>query len=136
MKKKLIYEFLFLWKIFNRKIFNLIFWDNMLLLIYTPIGYKEEGMKKTIRDEALKKNLTIRLNKIEGQVRGIKKMIDEDIYCNDIITQTTAVISALSAVSNIILENHLKNCLVKDINNQSDEILNEVIETIKKMTKK
>lgn len=63
-------------------------------------------------------------------------MIDENIYCNDIITQNTAVISALNAVSNIILENHLKNCLLKDINNQSDEILNEVIETIKKMTKK
>lgn len=93
-------------------------------------------MKKTIRDDELKRNLSSRLNRIEGQVRGIKKMVDEDVYCNDIIIQISAVISALSSTSNIILENHLKSCLVKDINENSDEVLNEVIDTIKKMTKR
>lgn len=93
-------------------------------------------MKKTIRDDELKRNLSSRLNRIEGQIRGIKKMVDEDVYCNDIIIQISAVISALSSTSNIILENHLKSCLVKDINENSDEVLNEVIDTIKKMTKR
>ena len=93
-------------------------------------------MRKTIRDKELKKNLTNRLNKIEGQVRGINKMLEDDYYCNDILIQIKAVNSALNSVSHIILENHLSNCLVKDIHNNSDEVLKEVIETIKKMTDK
>ena len=56
-------------------------------------------MKKTIREEGLKKNLTNRLNRIEGQIRGINKMVEDDIYCNDILIQIKAVNSALLILS-------------------------------------
>ena len=106
-------------------------------MINIPYGGIRSGvMKKTYRDEKLKKNLINRLNRIEGQIRGIKRMVEEDIYCNDIINQNSAVISAMGSVSNIVLENHLKNCLVKDIGENKDEVLLEVIETIKKMSKR
>ena len=92
--------------------------------------------KKTIRTETLKKDLTIRLNRIEGQVRGLNRQVEEDAYCDDILNQITAVRAALQSVSRLVLENHLKNCLVRDIRNDQNEIIDELLATIDKMMKK
>ena len=92
--------------------------------------------KKTIRTEALKRNLTVRLNRIEGQVRGLNRQVQKDAYCDDVLNQIAAVRSALQSVSRLVLENHLRNCLVRDIKNDQNEIIDELLETIDKMTKR
>ena len=67
--------------------------------------------KKSNHPEIVKTNLTHRLNRIEGQIRGIKRMVDEDVYCDDIITQLSATQSALNSVATVLLEGHLKGCV-------------------------
>jgi DNA-binding FrmR family transcriptional regulator len=92
-------------------------------------------IKTTNRHEELKKKLINRLNKIEGQIRGLKKMIEEDSYCDDILTQISASKGALNGVSKLVLENHLKNCLVRDIKENKEETIDELLITIERMLK-
>lgn len=68
--------------------------------------------RKSHHPERVKKDLTTRLNRIEGQIRGIKGMIEKDAYCDDVITQLSATQSALNSVARILLEGHLKGCVV------------------------
>ena len=89
--------------------------------------------KITVREDKLKSNLIIRLNRIEGQVRGIKGMIEKDVYCNDILVQISAAQAALDSVSKLVLENHIRGCLVEKIQAGEDEIIDELIVTIGKM---
>ena len=89
----------------------------------------------TKRPEELKKKLIGRLNKIEGQIRGLKNMIENDIYCDDVLTQISASKGALNAVSKLVLENHMKNCLVRDIRENKDETIDELLITIERMLK-
>ncbi len=89
--------------------------------------------KKTIRPAELKENLLKRLSRIEGQVRGIKRMVDEDVYCDDIINQITAVQSALGSIKKILLENHIKNCVRKSIEQKEYAIIDELMNTLKKI---
>ena len=72
-------------------------------------------MKEKHRDISEKKYFDTRLKTIEGQVRGIRGMIEEDRYCNDILIQITAVIKSLKGVENELLKNHLSTCVVRDI---------------------
>ena len=86
------------------------------------------------RDPKEEKDLINRLNRIEGQIRGIKAMVQEDRYCTDILVQVSAVQSALNSFSSKLLSNHIKSCVVQDIENgKGDEAINELCETIKKM---
>jgi len=87
----------------------------------------------TIREEKLKNKLITRLNKIEGQIRGIKGMVEKDTYCNDILIQISAAQAALDSVSKLVLENHIRSCLVAKIQLGEDEIIDELIITIGKM---
>ena len=89
--------------------------------------------KITFREEKLKSNLVKRLNRAEGQVRGIKGMIEKDAYCNDVLIQISAVQAALDSVSKLVLENHIRGCLVKKIQAGEDDIIDELIVTIGKM---
>lgn len=89
--------------------------------------------RSTQRGEEEKKEFTKRLNIIEGQVRGINQMIAEDRYCDDILIQIAAVDKALKSLGNNILENHLKTCVTRDIQNGKLEILEEVMLLIKKL---
>ena len=74
-----------------------------------------------------------RLNRIEGQVKGIQKMIDEERYCIDILTQISAIRSAINKVGSIILENHIKGCVVNSIKeDNSEESIAELMKTIDK----
>ncbi len=89
--------------------------------------------KHTYRDEKEKKRLNKRLKIIEGQIRGIEQMIEEDRYCDDVLIQISAVNNALKSLGNNILENHLRNCVSRDIKNGNENIINEFMTLVKKM---
>ena len=89
--------------------------------------------KKTYRDEEEKKQLTKRLNIIEGQIRGIKQMIQDDRYCDDVLTQMLAVNKALKSLENVILEKHLERCIAKQIKEGNAEVTEEIMNLFKKM---
>ena len=82
------------------------------------------------RTEEEKKYLRIRLNTIEGQIRGVSKMVDEDKYCNDILTQLLAINKSIKSLSTDILRGHLSTCVVEDIKNDKLEVINEVMDLI------
>ena len=80
------------------------------------------------------KDLLKRLNRIEGQVRGIKAMVEDERYCVDILNQVSAIQAALNSFSRVLLSNHIKTCVVEDIRNGNEETaVAELCETIKKM---
>lgn len=87
------------------------------------------------RDTVEYKALITRLNKIEGQVRGIKNMVESDRYCVDILTQVSAVQSALNSFNKILLSQHIKTCVVDDIKSGNDEVVDELLNTIQKIMK-
>lgn len=87
------------------------------------------------RTDELKTDLTKRLNRIEGQVRGVKKMIDEDKYCDNIMIQIVAIKSALDSASKLVLENHMRSCFVDDMQKGQDQIIDELLTTIGRMVK-
>ncbi len=88
--------------------------------------------KKTYRDDDEKKQLTKRLNIIEGQIRGIKQMIEDNRYCDDILTQMLAVNKALESLENVILEKHLERCIAKQIKEGHTEVTEEIMNLFKK----
>lgn len=80
------------------------------------------------------KSLMNRLNRIEGQVRGVKKMVESELYCTDILTQVSAIQSALNAFNKELLSNHIKTCVVTEIkNNNEEEVVEELLVTLKKL---
>ena len=89
--------------------------------------------KSTHRDEATKKKLNKRLKTIEGQIRGVQNMINEDKYCNDILIQLLAINKSIKSVSNEIFKNHLSTCVVRDIKNDDPKIIDEVMELIRRL---
>ncbi|KEZ47921.1 metal-sensitive transcriptional regulator [Metabacillus indicus] len=91
--------------------------------------------RKSHHSETTKKNLVTRLNRIEGQIRGVKGLIDKDTYCDDVLTQIAAVQSALNSVSKILLEGHMKSCLVERIQDGDLEVIDEVLVTVKRLMK-
>lgn len=92
-----------------------------------------DSKKKTYRDKEEKKQLTKRLNIIEGQIRGIKQMIEDDRYCDDVLTQMLAVNKALESLENVILEKHLERCIAKQIKEGNVEVTEEIMDLFKKM---
>ncbi len=94
-----------------------------------------EGKRKKIRGEQEKRDLMNRLKRIEGQVRGLERMLEEDAYCPDILVQTSAVNSALNSFSRTLLANHLHTCVTEDIRQGRDDAVDELMETLKKMMK-
>ncbi|MEK3993011.1 MULTISPECIES: metal-sensing transcriptional repressor [Robertmurraya] len=92
--------------------------------------------RKSHHSDKVKKNLVSRLNRIEGQIRGIKGLIERDTYCDDVITQIAATQSALNSVARILLEGHLRNCVVERIQEGDMEVLDEVLVTVQKLMKK
>lgn len=90
---------------------------------------------KAHHSNELKIKMISRLNKIEGQVRGIRGMIEKDVYCDEILNQFSSVEAALNGVKKILLEAHLKSCVVEQIRAGRDEVIDEVLVTVKKMLK-
>ncbi|SHJ10068.1 DNA-binding transcriptional regulator, FrmR family [Geosporobacter subterraneus DSM 17957] len=87
------------------------------------------------RSAKTKQALVSRLNRIEGQVRGIKGMIEKDVYCDDVLIQIAAVQSAMKSVSKLLLESHMKSCLISRIQAGENEVVDELLYTIEKMMK-
>ena len=82
------------------------------------------------RPENIEKNLATRLNRIEGQVKGIKSMIDRKVYCDDILTQIAAVQSAMSSVAKILLKSHIHSCIAPRLQSGDDSVIDEFIKTV------
>ena len=95
----------------------------------------KSALAQTLREDKLKSNLMTRLNRVEGQIRGVKGMLENDVYCDNILQQITAVRSALDSVSKLILENHIRGCLVEKIQNNEMEVIDELLVTIGKILK-
>ncbi len=87
------------------------------------------------RTEKEYKSLMNRLSRIEGQVRGIRSMVECGAYCPDILIQVSAVNAALNAFNRELLSNHIKECVFEDIKNGKDETVDELVETLKKLMK-
>lgn len=87
------------------------------------------------RSEEEKKKLVTRLKRIEGQVRGIQKMVDEDIYCPDILIQVSAVSNALNSFNKELLACHIKSCVKEDIKAGNDEAIDELVSVLEKVMK-
>lgn len=81
------------------------------------------------------KSLINRLNRIEGQVRGIRRMVESDTYCTDILTQVSAIQAALNAFNRELLANHIRTCVADDIKNGKDETVDELVLTLQKLMK-
>ncbi|MCI8326555.1 MAG: metal-sensing transcriptional repressor [Lachnospiraceae bacterium] len=90
---------------------------------------------KKERQQDEKKDLIHRLNRIEGQVRGIKSMVESDRYCVDILTQVSAIQSALNAFNKNLLRNHIATCVAEDIRNDKEGAVEEFCDTIQKLMK-
>lgn len=127
-------------------------------LTYTHIGYMISAVRQRTRDrqesggaERMDKNqqccchktkertdneykeLIHRLNRIEGQVRGIKRMVEEDAYCTDILVQVSAVNAALNSFNKVLLANHIRTCVADDIRAGKDETVDELVKTLQKL---
>ena len=87
------------------------------------------------RTEEEMKCLVHRLNRIEGQVRGLQRMLEEDAYCPDILIQASAVNSALNSFCKVLLANHLRSCVTEDILAGRDEAVDELVDTLQKLMK-
>ena len=81
------------------------------------------------------KDLIHRLNRIEGQVRGIKRMVEDDAYCTDILIQVSAVNSALNSFNKVLLANHIRTCVADDIRDGKEETIDELVTVLQKLMK-
>lgn len=94
----------------------------------------ENGDQRTKnRTEKQKAALITRLNRIEGQIRGIKGMIEKDSYCDDVLNQISAAQSAMKSISRLVLESHMKSCLINRIQTGETEVVDELLDTISKL---
>jgi len=91
--------------------------------------------RATERPDKIKSNLVSRLNRVEGQIRGIRGMVEKDVYCDDILNQIAAVQSALNAVGKILLEGHMKSCVMERIQQGDQEVIDELLKTMNKLMK-
>lgn len=91
--------------------------------------------KTKMRSEAEYKALMNRLSRIEGQIRGIRGMLEKDAYCTDILVQVAAANAALNAFNRELLDSHIRSCVAEDIRNGKDETIDELIDTLKKLMK-
>lgn len=91
--------------------------------------------KTTIRSDKQKKALLNRLKRIEGQVRGIQSMLENDAYCNDVLMQSAAVNAAMNAFNRELLASHIRTCVARDIREGHDEVIDELVATLQKLMK-
>jgi len=91
--------------------------------------------RKKVRSENELHDLMNRLKRIEGQVRGLQRMLDEDAYCPDILTQASAVNSALNSFCRVLLANHIRTCVSDDIRAGREETVDELMDTLQKLMK-
>ena len=90
----------------------------------------EDGQRKSHHDEKTIQALMSRINRIEGQVRGIKGMIERRVYCDDILNQISSAQSALHGVAKLLLEKHMKSCVTEQLQAGDKQVVDEVLKTI------
>ncbi|MCI8863850.1 MAG: metal-sensing transcriptional repressor [Lachnospiraceae bacterium] len=101
-------------------------------------GFAEAGCcshKSKERTGKEYQDLIHRLNRIEGQVRGIKGMVEKDAYCTDILIQVAAVNAALNSFNKVLLADHIRTCVARDIRDGKEETLDELVVTLQKLMK-
>jgi DNA-binding FrmR family transcriptional regulator len=99
-------------------------------------GHSEHHEHRTSHhSDKMKGNLQSRLNRIEGQIRGVKSMIEKDTYCDDVLNQIAAIQSALNGVGKLLLEGHIKSCVVERIQAGENEVIDELLTTVQKLMK-
>ena len=91
--------------------------------------------KTTERSEEERKKLIHRLNRIEGQIRGIRGMVERDTYCTDILIQSAAVNAAVNAFNKELLASHIRGCVARDIRDGKDDVIDELVTTLQKLMK-
>lgn len=91
--------------------------------------------KKTERSEEERTRLIHRLNRIEGQIRGIRGMVEQNAYCADILVQCSAVNAALNAFNRELLANHVRGCVARDLRAGKDDVIDELVATMQKLMK-
>lgn len=91
--------------------------------------------KTTDRSEEERKKLIHRLNRIEGQIRGIRGMVENNAYCADILVQSAAVNAAVNAFNKELLASHIRGCVARDIRDGKDEVIDELVVTLQKLMK-
>lgn len=93
------------------------------------------NVKLKIRNKTEQEMLIDRLNRINGQVLGIKQMVEDSRYCDDILTQIAAVTNSLKSLGIVIMENHVKTCVKDQIKQGNDEVIDEMLKTIARLCK-
>ena len=93
------------------------------------------SQKKKERSEEEFKKLINRLNRIEGQVRGVKRMLENDAYCTDVLIQVSAINAALNSFNKMLLAEHIRTCVAEDIRQGKDETIDELVMTLQKLMK-
>ncbi len=93
----------------------------------------EDGKRKSHHDEKTVQELVTRMNRIEGQVRGIKGMIERRVYCDDILNQISSVQSALHGAAQLLLEKHMKSCVTEQLQSGDGRVVDELLKTIFKL---
>ena len=91
--------------------------------------------KTKARDDKEIQDLIHRLNRIEGQIRGIRGMVERDAYCTDILTQVAAASAAMNSFTKVLLANHIRTCVAHDIREGRDETIDELVETLQRLMK-
>ena len=89
--------------------------------------------RETVRSEEERKRLIHRLNRIEGQIRGIRGMVECDAYCTDILTQSAAVSAAINSFNKELLNNHIRGCVSRDIRDGHDDVVDELLDILQKL---
>ena len=91
--------------------------------------------RKKNPDDKEYKDLITRLNRIEGQIRGLKRMIEENAYCPDILVQSAAANAAINSFNRVLMANHLRSCVISDLKNGNEETIDELVKTMQKLMK-
>ncbi len=93
------------------------------------------GDRKRQRTDEEYKRLMNRLNRIEGQIRGVKGMLENDAYCTDIVLQVSAINAALNSFNKALLAEHIRTCVADDIRNGKDETIEDLVNTVTRLMK-
>ena len=92
-------------------------------------------MKTTVRAAEEKTKLIHRLNRIEGQIRGLRSMVENDAYCTDILTQSAAVNAAINAFNRELIARHIETCVTREMAAGNTAVLDELVATLQKLMK-
>lgn len=95
--------------------------------------HTDSNTRKSHHSEQTKSKLVARLNRIEGQIRGVKGMIEKDIYCDDVLNQIAAIQSAMNGVGKLLLEGHMRSCVVERIEAGDHAVIDELLITVNKL---